>query len=83
MHDDSVIRLKKLDRDYDPRDRAQAMRLLDEAHEKQEFITGLIYINRSVRRCQSLSDCRRRRWHACQRASFAPRARRWRRSWTA
>jgi 2-oxoglutarate ferredoxin oxidoreductase subunit beta len=45
MHDGSHIRLKKLDRDYDPRDRSQAMRLLDEAREKQEFITGLIYIN--------------------------------------
>jgi len=45
MHDGSHIRLKKLDRDYDPRDRAQAMRLLDEAREKQQFITGLIYIN--------------------------------------
>jgi 2-oxoglutarate/2-oxoacid ferredoxin oxidoreductase subunit beta len=45
MHDGSHIRLKKLDRDYDPRDRMQAMRLLNEAHEKQEFITGLIYID--------------------------------------
>jgi 2-oxoglutarate ferredoxin oxidoreductase subunit beta len=45
MHDGSHIRLKKLDRDYDPRDRLQAMKLLDEAREKQEFITGLIYIN--------------------------------------
>jgi 2-oxoglutarate ferredoxin oxidoreductase subunit beta len=45
MHDGSHIRLKKLDRDYDPRDRMQAMRLLDEAREKQEFITGLIYVN--------------------------------------
>ena len=45
MHDGSHIRLKKLDRDYDPRDRSQAMRLLDEAREKQEFITGLIYVN--------------------------------------
>jgi 2-oxoglutarate ferredoxin oxidoreductase subunit beta len=45
MHDGSHIRLKKLDRDYDPRDRMQAMKLLDEAHEQQEFITGLIYIN--------------------------------------
>jgi 2-oxoglutarate ferredoxin oxidoreductase subunit beta len=45
MHDGSHIRLKKLDRDYDPRDRMQAMQLLDEAREKQEFITGLIYVN--------------------------------------
>jgi 2-oxoglutarate/2-oxoacid ferredoxin oxidoreductase subunit beta len=45
MHDGSHIRLKKLDRDYDPRDRMQAMKLLDEAREKQVFITGLIYVN--------------------------------------
>jgi 2-oxoglutarate ferredoxin oxidoreductase subunit beta len=45
MHDGSRIRLKKLDRDYDPRERMQAMRLLDEARGKQEFITGLIYVN--------------------------------------
>ena len=45
MHDGSVIRLKKLDGNYDPRDRFAAMRLLEEAQEKQEFITGLIYIN--------------------------------------
>jgi 2-oxoglutarate ferredoxin oxidoreductase subunit beta len=45
MHDGSVIHLKKLDNDYDPRDRYAAMRLLEDAKEKQEFITGLIYIN--------------------------------------
>ncbi len=45
MHDGSVIRLKKLDNSYDPTDRFAAMRLLEEAHQKQEFITGLIYVN--------------------------------------
>jgi 2-oxoglutarate/2-oxoacid ferredoxin oxidoreductase subunit beta len=45
MHDGSVIRLKKLDNDYDPRDKYAAMRLLEDAHQKQEFITGLIYID--------------------------------------
>ncbi len=45
MHDGAVIHLKKLDNNYDPRDRYAAMRLLEEAKEKQEFITGLIYIN--------------------------------------
>jgi 2-oxoglutarate/2-oxoacid ferredoxin oxidoreductase subunit beta len=45
MHDGSHIRLKKLGRDYDPRDRDSAMRLLEEAHRKQEFLTGLMYIN--------------------------------------
>jgi 2-oxoglutarate/2-oxoacid ferredoxin oxidoreductase subunit beta len=45
MHDGSVIRLRKLDNGYDPTDRFAAMRLLEEAHQKQEFITGLIYVN--------------------------------------
>jgi 2-oxoglutarate ferredoxin oxidoreductase subunit beta len=47
MHDGSVIRLKKLDQSHDPTDRFAAMRLLEEAHQKQEFITGLIYVNES------------------------------------
>jgi 2-oxoglutarate ferredoxin oxidoreductase subunit beta len=45
MHDGSRIRLKKLDNSYDPTDKYAAMRLLEGAHEKQEFITGLLYIN--------------------------------------
>ncbi|HEU5367949.1 MAG TPA: thiamine pyrophosphate-dependent enzyme, partial [Ktedonobacterales bacterium] len=47
MHDGSHIRLKKLDSSHDPTDRFAAMRLLEEAHLKQEFITGLIYVNES------------------------------------
>ena len=45
LHDGSLIRLKKLGQDYDPTDRAAAIALLEEAREKQLFITGLIYIN--------------------------------------
>src|SRR5262249_19278118 len=47
MHDGSLIRLKKLDSAHDPTDRFAALRLLEEAHQKQEFITGLIYVNES------------------------------------
>jgi 2-oxoglutarate ferredoxin oxidoreductase subunit beta len=47
MHDGPTIQLKKLDRDYDPTDKGQAIRLLADAEEKQEFITGLIYINQN------------------------------------
>ncbi len=47
MHDGPTIQLKKLDRDYDPTKKLQAMALLGEAEEKQEFITGLIYINQT------------------------------------
>ncbi len=45
MHDGSHVRLRKLDEKHDPRNRDAAMRVLEEAHIKQEFITGLIYIN--------------------------------------
>lgn len=49
MHDGSKIVLKKLDPDYDPTDKLNAFRTLEEARQKQEFITGLIYVNESER----------------------------------
>jgi 2-oxoglutarate ferredoxin oxidoreductase subunit beta len=45
MHDGSMVVLKKLDKDYDPTNRAEAMRVIEEANAKQWLITGLIYIN--------------------------------------
>ena len=45
MHDGSRLRLKALRADYDPTDKVKAVSLLNEAHEKQEFLTGLIYID--------------------------------------
>ncbi|NWF67834.1 MAG: 2-oxoacid:ferredoxin oxidoreductase subunit beta [Chloroflexi bacterium] len=43
MHDGSTIRLKKLGRDHDPRSRARAIALLEEAQREQTFVTGLLY----------------------------------------
>jgi 2-oxoglutarate ferredoxin oxidoreductase subunit beta len=45
LHDGSKIRLKKLDRDYDPTDKLNAIRALHQAAEAKEVITGLLYIN--------------------------------------
>jgi 2-oxoglutarate ferredoxin oxidoreductase subunit beta len=45
LHDGPTITLKKLDRDYDPTSKWRAMELLEQAREKQELITGLLYIN--------------------------------------
>jgi len=39
--------LKKLDRDYDPKNRAEAMRVLEESNKDCCLITGLIYINQT------------------------------------
>ncbi len=44
LHDGSHIRLKKLRADYDPMDKTAAYALLHEAKEKNEFLTGLIYV---------------------------------------
>jgi len=44
MHDGSAVRLKKLDRDYDPTNRAEAVRTLEDANCEQCLLTGLIYI---------------------------------------
>ena len=45
LHDGSRIILKKLDNSHDPTDKQAALRLLTEAHDKQQFITGLLYVN--------------------------------------
>jgi 2-oxoglutarate ferredoxin oxidoreductase subunit beta len=45
LHDGPTITLRKLDRDYDPTSKWRAMELLEHAREKQELITGLLYIN--------------------------------------
>jgi 2-oxoglutarate ferredoxin oxidoreductase subunit beta len=45
MHDGSQLRLRKLLEDYDPTDKANAVRTLMEAQEKDEILTGVFYIN--------------------------------------
>ncbi|MDA2924586.1 2-oxoacid:ferredoxin oxidoreductase subunit beta, partial [Acidobacteria bacterium AH-259-L09] len=44
MHDGSRIRLRKVDRDYNPTDRDAALRMLNETRDSGEFLTGLIYV---------------------------------------
>lgn len=44
MHDGSKVLLKKLEHDYDPTNRAEALRILEEANTRQWLLTGLIYI---------------------------------------
>src|SRR5215469_4523642 len=45
MHDGSSLRLRKLKEDYDPTNKAEAVRTLMEAHENQEILTGVFYID--------------------------------------
>jgi 2-oxoglutarate ferredoxin oxidoreductase subunit beta len=45
MHDGSNLRLRKLLEDYDPTDKAKAVRTLMDAQEKGEVLTGVFYID--------------------------------------
>jgi 2-oxoglutarate ferredoxin oxidoreductase subunit beta len=45
MHDGSHVRLRKLLADYDPTNKANAVHTLMEAHEKNEVLTGVFYID--------------------------------------
>jgi 2-oxoglutarate/2-oxoacid ferredoxin oxidoreductase subunit beta len=45
MHDGSQMRLRKLLADYDPTNKANAVHTLMEAHEKNEILTGVFYID--------------------------------------
>ena len=46
MHDGSIIRLKKLEADYDPTDRYNALRALEDGDRQNVMVTGLLYVDR-------------------------------------
>ncbi|MFN8413014.1 MAG: 2-oxoacid:ferredoxin oxidoreductase subunit beta [Anaerolineales bacterium] len=45
MHDGSTVVLKNLEKSYNPTDRYEAMRVMEEARENNWLVTGLLYIN--------------------------------------
>jgi 2-oxoglutarate ferredoxin oxidoreductase subunit beta len=44
MHDGSRLRLRKLNEEFDPTNRIEAIRTLLEAHADHEVLTGVFYI---------------------------------------
>ena len=44
LHDGSMIRLKKLQRDYNPTSRWEALKLLEDAQRESLLMTGLVYL---------------------------------------
>jgi 2-oxoglutarate ferredoxin oxidoreductase subunit beta len=44
QHDGSVLRLRKLALDYDPRDRLSALSYLQQRHSAGEIVTGLLFV---------------------------------------
>jgi len=49
MHDGSTLYLKKLDEDYDPLNKGQAIAVLNETRNRGEFATGLLYVEPTKR----------------------------------
>ena len=45
MHDGSKLRLHKLEEDYNPMDKLQALSRLAKAHHEGEILTGVFYVN--------------------------------------
>src|SRR5947209_1964881 len=45
MHDGWELRLRKLERDYDPTSKIEAIKVLAQSHEKGEMLTGVFYVN--------------------------------------
>jgi len=48
MHDGSKLRLHKLEEDYNPTDKLQAITRLARAHHEGEILTGVFYVNTSA-----------------------------------
>jgi 2-oxoglutarate ferredoxin oxidoreductase subunit beta len=44
LHDGSIIKLKKLSKDYNPTHRWEALKMLEEAGRENWLVTGLIYV---------------------------------------
>jgi len=45
QHDGSILRLRKLDADFDPHDRISAMTYLQQQEAAGEVVTGLLYVD--------------------------------------
>jgi 2-oxoglutarate ferredoxin oxidoreductase subunit beta len=45
MHDGSSLRLRKLEQEYNPTDKIEAVKRLMQAHDAEEVLTGVLYVN--------------------------------------
>ena len=54
MPDGSTLRLRKIDEDYDPRDRVQALTQVQRSAEAGEVITGLLYVDADAADCHDV-----------------------------
>lgn len=56
LHDGGYVRLTKLDKSHDPRDREAAILMLERNQEPDKIVTGLIYINENKKTSTEILD---------------------------
>ena len=72
LHDGSVLRLHKLDNDLDPFNRTSAMLALEEAREKGEILTGLIYMHKDSRELHEVLETSSRPLNSLSEGDLCP-----------
>ena len=72
LHDGSVLRLHKLDNDLDPFNRTSAMLALEEAREKGEILTGLIYMHKDSRELHEVLETTSRPLNSLSEGDLCP-----------
>ena len=74
QHDGTVLRLRKLDDDYDPTRRYAALSYMHERHERGEIVTGLLYLDPLALDLHSAMNTTHQPLNALQRADLCPGA---------
>jgi 2-oxoglutarate ferredoxin oxidoreductase subunit beta len=72
MPDGSVLRLNKLDADYDPHDRVAALHHVQTCQARGEVVTGLLYVNPDAADCHDILETVARPLNALQEAELCP-----------
>jgi 2-oxoglutarate ferredoxin oxidoreductase subunit beta len=74
LHDGGIIRLRKLEKGFDPRDRAAAMSTLADAQKNHEILTGLLHIDETHPDMHSLNRMEERPLNQIPYAELTPGA---------
>jgi 2-oxoglutarate ferredoxin oxidoreductase subunit beta len=72
MHDGSEIRLHKLQKDWDPTNRRSAMNAVQNAKDKGEILTGLLYIDESSQDLHELINTSEKPLNSLGKAALCP-----------
>ncbi|MGH9948147.1 MAG: 2-oxoacid:ferredoxin oxidoreductase subunit beta [Pyrinomonadaceae bacterium] len=72
MHDGSVIKLHKVDRNWDPLNRISAMRAVQTARGKGELLTGLLYMDPNSSDLHDILDTSKSALNSLSKAELCP-----------